>query len=98
VLVGAFEVERGGAHPVGAVAQREGVGGAGVEPDVEDVGDLVVGLRVVVGGEEAELRALGEPGVGALGLEGRDDAGVDAGVAQDEVGVVGLRALPREAR
>ena len=46
VLVGALEVEAGRPDAVRAVAQREGVGGAGVEPDVEDVGDL---LPLVVG-------------------------------------------------
>jgi hypothetical protein len=47
MLVGAFEVEVGAASLL-AVArfEREGVGAAAVEPDVEDVGDrlVIVGL------------------------------------------------------
>ena len=91
VLVGALQVEVG--EPVlGAVrpvAQHEGVGGAGVEPHVEDVGDHVPILGVVVGGEEAGLGAVLIPGVGALLLEGREDAGVDGLVAQQEALVLG---------
>jgi hypothetical protein len=82
VLVGALEVEIGRPHAVGAVPQREGVGGAGVEPDVEDVGHLLPGF-VREGAEEALARALRVPGVGAFGLEGVLDAGVDLRVAQD---------------
>ena len=70
VLVGAFEIEAGRPDAVRAVAQREGVGGAGIEPDVEDVGDLLPFVRVVVVAEEPRLGALRVPGVGALGLEG----------------------------
>ena len=40
-----------------AVFQREGVGRAGIEPDVEDVLDLLVVGRVVVDPEEARDRA-----------------------------------------
>jgi hypothetical protein len=43
VLVGAFEIEAGGPDAVGPVAQGEGMGRAGIEPDVEDVGDLLPG-------------------------------------------------------
>ena len=90
VLVGALEVDARRPDAVGAVAEREGVGGAGVEPDVEDVGDLLpVVVRVVVG-EEAGLGVVLEPGVGALVLEGLLDAGVDGRVAQDLGGAVGL--------
>ena len=83
VLVGAFEIEARRPDAVGPVAQREGVGGAGIEPDVEDVGDLLPFGRVVVVAEEARLGAVGVPGVGALGAEGLGDAGVDRRVAQD---------------
>ena len=95
VLVGALEIDVGRPDAVGAVAQREGVGEPRVEPDVEDVGDLLpVVVRMVVG-EEARLGVLLEPGVGALGLEGRLDPGVDRRVAQDLGGAVGL--APDEA-
>ncbi len=55
------------------VFQHEGVGRAGVEPDVENVVDL---LPVLVGerAEEALARAWLIPGVGALLLEGLGDA------------------------
>jgi hypothetical protein len=44
MLVGAFQVEIRDAvfGPVLPVAQHEGMGGAAVEPDVEDVEDLLV--------------------------------------------------------
>ena len=64
------------------VFQHEGVRGAGVEPDVENIVDL---FPAVVGelAEEALARALLVPGVGALFLEGFDDAQLDLGVLQD---------------
>ena len=52
------------------IVQHEGVGRARIEPDVEDVGDLVVGGRVVAGRQEALRRVVREPRVGALGGEG----------------------------
>ena len=74
MLVGAFEIDVGRPFQVGPVLQREGVGRAGIEPDVEDVLDLRPRLVGVVIAEETLLGALGEPGVGALLLEGVDDA------------------------
>ena len=61
------------------VFQHEGVGGAGIEPDVENVVDLLpafVGARA----EEALARAFRVPGVGAFLLEGVGDALVDRGI------------------
>ena len=69
MLVGAFEIDVGRPFQVGAVLQREGVGRARIEPDVENVGDLLPFRRVVIA-EKAFLGALGKPGIGALGLEG----------------------------
>ena len=40
MLVRAFEIERGRPSEVGANLEHEGVGGAGVEPNIEDVVDL----------------------------------------------------------
>ena len=76
VLVGAFEVDVGDAvfGAVFPVTQDKGVGGAGIEPDVEDVEDLVVILVVYVIAEEALLGAVLVPGVGAFGLERFEDA------------------------
>ena len=73
VLVRAFEVERGRPHQLRPLLQDEAVGGAALEPDIEDVGDLVVGVRVVLRREEARLVA-GEPGVGAFLLDHGGDA------------------------
>jgi hypothetical protein len=69
-----------------------------VEPHVEDVENLLVGLRVVVVPEEARLGAGLVPGIRALGLEGVEDAGVDRGIAQEEVRVARRRPLLHEAR
>ena len=66
-----------------AVFQHEGVGRAGIEPDVEDVVDLLPASLACSRAEEALARAVGVPGVGALLLEGVGDALVDALVVQD---------------
>ena len=88
MLVRAFEIH----HLVGAavmlrrmpqgremlrVFQREGVGRAGIEPDVEDVVDLFVIGGVVVGRRGSARRRRLVPGVGAFVRESVDDAGVD---------------------
>ena len=74
MLVGAFKIEVGRPALLGPMAalQREHMGAAAVEPDVEDVGDaLIVGGVVAVA--EIFLRPLVVPGVDALGLDRRDD-------------------------
>ena len=38
------------------IVQREGMGRARIEPDIEDVVDLFVFVRVVIGAEEARGR------------------------------------------
>ena len=63
VLVGAFQVEVGGHRQLVALLEHRIVGDAGVEPDVEDVGDLGVALRVVA---EQLLGVQVEPGVDAV--------------------------------
>ncbi len=86
MLVGAFEIH----HGVGAavllaadagegrkvlrVFQHEGMGRAGIEPDVENVVDLAASPRIGAFAEEALARARRVPGVGALLREGLDDA------------------------
>ena len=87
VLVGAFQVHDAVAAAVALAAdagelreglrvlQGEGVGGAGIEPHVENVGHLLpVGRIVDEPSEEALLRAGLEPGVGALLGDGLADA------------------------
>ena len=58
MLVGAFEIEVGAAALLGPVAafQREDVGAAAVEPDVEDVGDHLVIVGVAVAEEVRGVR------------------------------------------
>ncbi len=68
-----------------AVLEDEGVRRAGIEPDLDQIVDLVVIVGVVLVAEETRLRALGEPGVGALVLEGLGDARVDVLVVKDLV-------------
>ena len=101
MLVGAFQIH----HRVGPpstlrlmpasagkctrVLQHEGVRRARVEPDVADVVDLLPGLVGELA-EEALARAGLVPGVGALGLEGLDDAQLDLGVLEDFDRAVGV--------
>ena len=81
VLVGALKVERSRPAQVGARLEDEAVGGAGLEPDVEDVRHLLEAGRVVLGGEEAG-RVGGKPGVGALGRHRLGDPLDDLRVAE----------------
>ena len=75
MLVGAFEIEVGRPLEVRPLLQHEGVRGAGIEPDVEDVAHLLVGGNVVDQAAEEPLGgAVGEPGVRALGPEGGGEA------------------------
>ena len=55
MLVGAFEIEDGRPFQVRPLLQHEGMRGAGIEPDVEDVVDLLPFGRVVGIAEEALL-------------------------------------------
>ena len=88
VLVGAFEIEVGRPALVGPAAafQREDMGAAAVEPDVEDVG-----LALVIGG--VAIRAEHRGGVGvvpridAAGADRLDDALVDLGIDQQFAGL-----------
>ena len=105
VLVGAFQIHHGVAAAVDLaldagelremhrVFQHEGVGGAGIEPDVENVVDLLPAFVGALRPEEALARAGGEPGVGAFGLEGLDDAHFDLGVLQDLDRAVGFSLM-----
>ena len=103
VLVGAFEIhdgigaavllalDAGEAGKVLRIFEHEGVGRTGIEPDIENVVDL---LPVFVGAlaEEALARAVGVPGVGAFLREGVHDARVHALVLQDFGRAVALLA------
>ena len=67
MLVGAFEIKLRRPGEVLALLQHEGVGAAGVEPDIENVVDLLPIVRIGDEAfEETLLGALLEPGIGAL--------------------------------
>ena len=55
MLVGAFQIEVGRPGQA-ARLQHEGVGRAGLEPDIDDVHHLLVVVRVAIGAEEARRR------------------------------------------
>lgn len=85
MLVRAFQIEIRRPLGIGPALQGEGVGGAGIEPHIEDVLDLFIGRRIMVGAEKIRRRT-GEPGVGAGLFHGRHDASVHRGVAQGDAG------------
>src|SRR4029450_9650616 len=91
VLVTAFEIQIGGPALFGPVAafQREDMGAAAVEPDVEDVGDPLKVVGVAIAEELGGIA--GVPGVDAGLADGIGDALVDlmiderlSGLAVDE--------------
>ena len=57
MLVGAFEIERGRPFQVRPLFEHEGMRRAGIEPDVEDVVDLLPLGRIVGVAEEASFGA-----------------------------------------
>ena len=77
-----FAFDAGERRKVLRVLKHEGMRGAGVEPDVENVVDLFPGI-VGEFAQEALARAGLVPGVGALLLEGLNDAQLDLGILQD---------------
>ena len=87
MLVRSFEIERGGPDEVVPRLQREAVARAGIEPDVQDIGDLLVIGGIAVFAQKAFGRAL-EPGVRALFLDGLDDALQHRLVAQRLAGLL----------
>src|SRR5262245_11732980 len=90
MLVGPFEIERGGPFEIEPLLQNEGVGRARVEPNVENVAGLLPfgGISDEVGEEALGCAAL-EPGIRAFGAERREDAldqlgrAVDSGARDD---------------
>ena len=100
MLVRAFEIhhrvfaavdrppDAGQSWKVLGVLEDEGVGGAEVEPDFDQVVDLVVSVGVVLRPKEPLLCALSEPGVGAFPFVGVGDPRVHLVVEQDFVTVL----------
>jgi len=83
VLIGAFEVERRGPGELGPLAfEHEGMGGARVEPHVENVEHLSVVQRLVVVAQKADGLG-GEPGVRAFFLHRIGDTRVHHFIAQN---------------
>ena len=78
VLVGAFHVDIGDAIlcAVLAVAQNERVGGAGIEPHIQHVKDLIIVIRVGDAVQDLFFKALLIPNIRAFFLKGGGDAGV----------------------
>jgi hypothetical protein len=66
VLVGAFEVQVDRRRLRDARAEHAGMGDAGVEPDIQDVGDLLVVARL--GAEQLAASSV-EPGIDAALLD-----------------------------
>ena len=99
VLIGAFQIKVGNpiGRAIGAVAQHEGMGRAGVEPHIQHVEDLFKILRIVVRSKDFFLESLHIPHIGPVGPECRDDAGIDACVAQQEIRVGGFGTLAHKA-
>ncbi len=87
MLVGAFEIEHARvlercARGRVAIAHDEGMGRAGIEPDIQDVLDLLEILGFVFPAEKF-LRRRRPPGIGAACSHRRDDARIDLVVLQD---------------
>ena len=79
------------------VFEDEGVRRSGIEPDIQDVVNLLPAVVAELA-EEALARARGVPGVRPLVLESLDDADIDFGILQDIDRTVGLfRRLPISA-
>ena len=91
MLVGAFHIDVSDAvlGPVLTIPQDEGVGRAGIEPDIKDVEDLLIVIDIKDAAEEALLRAVHIPTIGAFGFEGLSNAGVHLPVPTGELGVGG---------
>ncbi len=77
VLVGAFKIKIGWPFQIRALFEAEGVGAAGIEPDIENIADLFPIVRVVYKAiKEPRFRAVLVPGVGAFfGKSGHDPVG-----------------------
>ena len=79
------------------VFEDEGVRRARIEPDFDEVVDLVVSRGIVLRPEEPLLCALGEPGVGAFPFVGVGDPRVHLFVEQDFVTVLADEDRQRHA-
>ncbi len=97
MLVGAFEIKRSRPFQVRPLLQHEGVGRAGIEPDVEDVVDLLPFRRIEGIAEKRSLAPSANQASAPSSAEGRDDAGVDRLVLQDLAGLA-VRRRRRSAR
>ena len=70
------------------VLQDEGVRRTRIEPDFDQIVDLVVGVDVVLCAKEPLLRSLSEPGVGAFPFVGVGDPCIHLFVEQNFVAVL----------
>ena len=72
VLVGPFQVDVCRPFQIGPVFQGESVRAAGIEPDVQDIGDLAPALDIVPTGQEPSPGTVSEPGIRAFLLQSLD--------------------------
>ena len=101
MLVGAFQIKDVILAAVGlalgrkvfTLFQHEGMGGATVEPDIQNVGNHVPLVGLVVVAQETLPGTVCKPGVGTLRYKGIVDALVDGFVLQDFRGVLVLRKI-----
>ena len=81
MLVRAFEIDirlPGGFINNAAIPKRESMRGAGIEPDVQNVRNLLPLIRIDASAQKVRLLR-GEPGIDAAIADRLEDAGVDLG-------------------
>ena len=81
MLVRAFEIQRRRPARSSPLFQHEGMGRAGIEPDIENVRDLLVIVGIVVVAKEP-LAGRGEPGIGTFFFERLRMRSITALIAQ----------------
>ena len=96
MLIGAFEIHIGGPFG-GLIAHHIGMGAAGIEPDIENVGYLGPLAWIVFSGKEALSSVVLKPRIRAFLAEGVDDSGVDFRIAQDFNCLLYTSPSPRDA-
>src|SRR6202030_2920560 len=101
VLIGALEIHHDVVAAVGlaldvrergkvlGVFQHKGMRRAGIEPDIENVVDLLPAFIAALA-EETLARARRIPGIGALLREGIDDTGIDIRIVENLDRTVGI--------
>ena len=91
VLVRAFQIKIGKTivRTIFAVAQHKGMGGSAIEPHIENIEHLLIGLWVHKAGQKPFFGALLIPCICTFDLKRFSNAGVDLGTSQQKVFVCG---------